>query len=208
MPDWAKVRRTIGVAAVTFVLVVGVLYAGVCVLFWKYDRAFVFAQVPRPRIAPQAAGLAGFAEVTVTTEDGVPLFGWWKPPEPGRGAIVPDRPGSSSSPSRRRVWGRGCAGRSRAAARCSRTSTARCCRKRRCESSPCRSAPAANICFRRSSSIPVVKLLRSRSAQIVIPAKAGIHRAAMRAAEMWIPAFAGMTMRVGLETGKSSESAL
>ncbi|HEV8678473.1 MAG TPA: alpha/beta fold hydrolase [Stellaceae bacterium] len=88
MPDWAKVRRNIGVAALTFVLALGAGYVGICALFWKYERAFVFAQVPRPRIAPQEAGLAGFAEVTVTTEDGVPLYGWWKPPEPGHGAIV------------------------------------------------------------------------------------------------------------------------
>src|SRR5213079_3001443 len=41
-----------------------------------------------PAIAPEAAGLSGFAMVTVTTEDGVGLYGWWRPPEPGHGAIV------------------------------------------------------------------------------------------------------------------------
>jgi len=88
MPDWPVVRRKLGVASLTFVLALGGVYAGVCVLFWKYERAFVFAQAPRPRIAPQTVGLMGFAEVTVTTDDGVPLYGWWKPPEPGHGAIV------------------------------------------------------------------------------------------------------------------------
>ena len=88
MPDWRVVRRKFAVAFVTFALTLGALYVGVCALFWAYEPAFVFAQVHRPRIAPQAAGLKGFAEVTITTDDGVPLYGWWGPPEPGHGAIV------------------------------------------------------------------------------------------------------------------------
>ncbi len=88
MPDWPNVRRKFGVAALTSALALGVVYVGLGTLFWAYEPAFVFAQVPRPRIAPQAAGLQGFAEVTITTEDGVPLYGWWGPPEPGHGAIV------------------------------------------------------------------------------------------------------------------------
>jgi hypothetical protein len=88
MPDWRVVRRKFGVASLTFALALGVAYVGLCALFWAYEPAFVFAQVQRPRIAPQTLGLKGFAEVTVTTEDGVPLYGWWRPPQPGHGAIV------------------------------------------------------------------------------------------------------------------------
>jgi uncharacterized protein len=84
MPDW----KNILVASLTCALVLGALYAGLCYLFWAYEPAFVFAQVARPAIAPEAAGLQGFAKVTVTTDDGVALYGWWRPPEPGHGAIV------------------------------------------------------------------------------------------------------------------------
>ena len=88
MPEWSVVRRNLAVASLTFVLALGAVYAGLCWLFWKYEPAFVFAQVPRERMTPEALGLKGFAEVTVTTEDGVPLYGLWAPPAPGRGAIV------------------------------------------------------------------------------------------------------------------------
>ncbi len=60
-------------------MALGALYVGVCALFWAYEPAFVFAQVHRPASPPQAAGLKGFAEVTITTDDGVPLYGWWGP---------------------------------------------------------------------------------------------------------------------------------
>lgn len=88
MPDWRAVRRNILAASLTFVLVLGFVYAGACWLFWAYEPVFVFRQLQRPGTAPQAAGLEGFTEVAVTTEDGVPLYGWWRPPPPGQGAIV------------------------------------------------------------------------------------------------------------------------
>src|SRR5260221_14705678 len=88
MPDWCAVRNSIGVALMTFVLALGVIYVGACWLFWAYEPAFVVYQLKRPGIAPEAAGLKGFTEVSVTTEAGVRLYGWWGPPEPGRGAIV------------------------------------------------------------------------------------------------------------------------
>src|SRR5436309_826447 len=88
MPVWAAVKREIRVAAPAVLLVFGTLYGGLCLLFWKYEPAFVFAQVPRPAVAPDAAGLKGFTQVTVTAEEGVTLFGWWRAPDPGHGAIV------------------------------------------------------------------------------------------------------------------------
>jgi fermentation-respiration switch protein FrsA (DUF1100 family) len=88
MPDWSVVRRNIRVASVSFALVFGVVYVGLCWLFWAYEPVFVFYHLKRPEIAPESAGLTGFAEVGVTTEDGMRLYGWWRPPEPGHGAIV------------------------------------------------------------------------------------------------------------------------
>ena len=88
MPDWRAVGRGIGVAAASFAVAVGVIYVGLCWLFWAYEPAFVFHLVPRPGIAPEAAGLKGVAEVAVTTDDGARLYGWWRPPAPGQGAIV------------------------------------------------------------------------------------------------------------------------
>ena len=80
MPNRPGVGRNLAVGVLTFALALGVVYAGLCYLFWKYEPAFVFAQVERPRIAPDAAGLKDFAEVTVATEDGAKLFGWWHAP--------------------------------------------------------------------------------------------------------------------------------
>jgi uncharacterized protein len=88
MPDWRAVRRGIGVALLSFVLALGVIYVGACWVFWAYEPAFIFYQLKRPGIAPESAGLKGFTEVGVTTEDGVRLYGWWRPPEPAHGAIV------------------------------------------------------------------------------------------------------------------------
>jgi uncharacterized protein len=88
MPDWRRLGRNTGVASLTFALALGVVYIGLCALFRAYEPAFVFAEVQRPGIAPQMAGLNGFAEVTVTTEDDAKLNGWWRPPAPDHGAIV------------------------------------------------------------------------------------------------------------------------
>lgn len=88
MPERRAFARSFGVAAATFLVVLGGFYFALCWFFRAYEPQFVFAQVERPPTAPAAAGLEGFAKVTVTTEDGVPLYGWWHPPEPGHGALV------------------------------------------------------------------------------------------------------------------------
>jgi alpha-beta hydrolase superfamily lysophospholipase len=66
----------------------GLAYGGVCIWFAVNARSFVFAAVPRISTAPQDAGLKDVAEVTIRTEDGERLYGWWRPPAPGHGAIV------------------------------------------------------------------------------------------------------------------------
>lgn len=88
MPRWRGVRRNIAVGSLSVLLTLGTLYAGLCWCLWAYDRAFVFYQLKRPPIAPEAAGLHGFSRVEVPTEDGLRLFGWWRPPDPGDGVVV------------------------------------------------------------------------------------------------------------------------
>ena len=88
MPDWRVVRRNVLVGSLTFFAVLGVLYAGLCALFAAYEPAFVFYRMERKSTAPETAGLAGFSEIWVTTEDGERLYGWWGPPKPGHAVIV------------------------------------------------------------------------------------------------------------------------
>lgn len=88
MPDWRVVRRKFGTAALTSVVTLALLYAGLCWLFWAFEPAFVFARVPGPAVAPESVGLRGFSEVQITTEDGAKLYGWWGPPRAGRGVLV------------------------------------------------------------------------------------------------------------------------
>jgi alpha-beta hydrolase superfamily lysophospholipase len=88
MPDWAALGRKFGSAALTSVLTLALLYAALCWLFWVFEPAFVFARVARPPVAPESAGLRGFSEVQITTEDGAKLYGWWGPPRTGRGVVL------------------------------------------------------------------------------------------------------------------------
>src|SRR5437667_1122420 len=86
--DRRAAGRNLFAASRSFIATLALIYFGLCYVFWLYEPAFVFHQLQRPGIAPAAAGLRGAAEVAVTTEDGVALYGWWRPPESGRGAIV------------------------------------------------------------------------------------------------------------------------
>jgi fermentation-respiration switch protein FrsA (DUF1100 family) len=88
MRDRRRTDRSPAVAALSFALALGLVYAAACWVFWAYEPAFVFHQLRRPAIAPETAGLSGFTEVAVPTEDGTRLFGWWRPAEPGGGALV------------------------------------------------------------------------------------------------------------------------
>src|SRR6187401_837529 len=88
MPDWRVVGRKLLATLLSCLLILGLFYAGLCWIFWVFEPAFVFHQVPRPPAAPESAGLRGFSEVRIATEDGARLYGWWGPPQPGHGAIV------------------------------------------------------------------------------------------------------------------------
>lgn len=88
MPERRAVGRGILAASCAFALTIALVYVGLCWLFWTYEPAFVFHLVPRPAVSPETAGLKGFAQVEIATEDGARLDGWWGPPAPGHGAIV------------------------------------------------------------------------------------------------------------------------
>ena len=76
------------VASAALLVLAGLAYAGVCVWFAVNARSFVFLAVHRISTTPEAAGLKDVAAVTIATEDGERLYGWWAPPRPGHGAIV------------------------------------------------------------------------------------------------------------------------
>src|SRR5215211_5593213 len=75
-----------GLAAL--LLLAGLAYGGVCLWFTLNARSFVFFAVPRISTAPQDAALNDVAEVTIRTEDGERLYGWWRPPAPGHGVVI------------------------------------------------------------------------------------------------------------------------
>ena len=77
------------IGAAALLLVAGLGYGGVCAWFALNARAFVFLPMARASISPQAAGLGNTAEViTINTEDGERLYGWWTPPASGHGAVL------------------------------------------------------------------------------------------------------------------------
>jgi alpha-beta hydrolase superfamily lysophospholipase len=88
MPNLRAVGRRVFATLLRFLLVLSLFYVGLCWIFWVFEPAFVFARVPRPAIAPESAGLRGFSEVHITTEDGAKLYGWWGPPRGGGGVVL------------------------------------------------------------------------------------------------------------------------
>jgi uncharacterized protein len=88
MPRRRRIARYTLVTTASLLVLAGVAYAGVCVWFAVNARSLVFLPVHRISTTPEAAGLKDVTVVTITTEDGERLYGWWKPPAPGRGAIV------------------------------------------------------------------------------------------------------------------------
>jgi alpha-beta hydrolase superfamily lysophospholipase len=88
MPDWLALGRRVLATLLKCLLVLGLLYIGLCGVFWAFEPAFVFARAPRAPVTPGSAGLRGFSEVQVATEDGAKLYGWWGPPRPGSGVVL------------------------------------------------------------------------------------------------------------------------
>ena len=74
-------------AFVIAAIALAALYAALVGVLALNQRALLY---PRStgRAAVSAAGLAGFADVTIATADGERIVAWWKPPEPGRATLL------------------------------------------------------------------------------------------------------------------------
>jgi hypothetical protein len=73
-------------AAIAAAVAVGGAYLLLCWLFLLTVQVFV--STGGDPVAPRQAGLSGFAAVSVPTDDGERLSGWWRPPDPGHGAVL------------------------------------------------------------------------------------------------------------------------
>ncbi len=78
--------RLLRSAAAGLLAFAGAFYILLCLSFLLIVHVFV-ATGGEP-VLPQAAGLTGFAAVTVPTDDGERLSGWWSPPRPEHGAVL------------------------------------------------------------------------------------------------------------------------
>ena len=83
-----RVVKGMLIGAAALLLVAGLGYGEVCAWFALNARSFVFLPMARASISPQAAGIGNAAEITMATEDGERLYGWWMPPASGHGAIL------------------------------------------------------------------------------------------------------------------------
>lgn len=74
-------------SVLSFVLFVVALYGLVLLALFVWQRALLYP-ASGVRATAARAGLAGFSDVTIATEDGERIVGWWKPPEPGRAVLL------------------------------------------------------------------------------------------------------------------------
>lgn len=63
------------------------LYAAVVALFYLAQGALLYP-AGREKVGAREAGLAGFEDVTLETEDGERIVGWYRPAEPGRATLL------------------------------------------------------------------------------------------------------------------------
>ncbi|HEV8678472.1 MAG TPA: hypothetical protein VGQ90_03780, partial [Stellaceae bacterium] len=75
--------KRVAIIAGALALLAVVAYAGVCAYFVVHEQLAVFYPMARASTSPEAAGLKGVAEVTIATEDGERLYGWWTAPAAG-----------------------------------------------------------------------------------------------------------------------------
>jgi uncharacterized protein len=76
------------VGSVLSVLLVALALYGVLLgIIYTWQRALLYP-ASKDRMTAAQAGLAGFQDVTLTTEDGERIVGWYKAPEPGRAAVL------------------------------------------------------------------------------------------------------------------------
>jgi fermentation-respiration switch protein FrsA (DUF1100 family) len=69
------------------ILVTLALYGAVVALFYMSQGALLYP-AGREKVSARAAGLSGFEDVTLTTDDGERIVGWYKPAEPGRATLL------------------------------------------------------------------------------------------------------------------------
>jgi len=63
------------------------LYAAIVMLFYLAQGSLLYPAT-REKVSAAQAGLSGFADVSLTTEDGERLVGWYRPAEPGRATLL------------------------------------------------------------------------------------------------------------------------
>lgn len=68
-------------------LIGGMAYLALLGLVYTQQRRLLFPASAQ-RTSSADAGLPGFQDVQIRTEDGETLVGWWKPPEPGRSLLL------------------------------------------------------------------------------------------------------------------------
>jgi uncharacterized protein len=70
-----------------FLLVSLALYGGVVAFFYLLQGALLYP-ASRERVSAAQAGLSGFEDVTLATEDGEHIVGWYRAAEPGRATLL------------------------------------------------------------------------------------------------------------------------
>jgi uncharacterized protein len=70
-----------------FVLVALALYGAIVAFFYVSQGALLYP-AGREKVSARAAGLSGFEDVTLTTEDGERIVGWYKPAAAGRATLL------------------------------------------------------------------------------------------------------------------------
>lgn len=71
--------RLVGIALVVYAALVGLLLV--------FERSLLYP-ASSLRTTAAEAGLEGFQDIDLTTDDGERLVAWWKPPEPGRAVVL------------------------------------------------------------------------------------------------------------------------
>jgi uncharacterized protein len=71
----------------SFVLLALALYAAIVAFFYVSQSALLYP-AGREKIGAREAGLPDFEDVTLETEDGERIVGWYKPAQPGRATLL------------------------------------------------------------------------------------------------------------------------
>lgn len=86
----APPARPRGLRAVVFIkllILLALLYLGVCLLAWLFQSRLIYFPGPPPARTPDDYGLA-YDEVALTTEDGLRLQAWYLPVESAPGCVL------------------------------------------------------------------------------------------------------------------------